>query len=135
MILADTSIWVDHLRGNNPEMAQLLAMGRILMHPFIVAEIALGSLHNRRERLSDLGSLLEVQVATLSEVRHMIESYGLYSKGIGLTDAYLVAACLLTPGTQLWTRDGALEKVAKSLNIHFDISSFDGIHASSADDL
>ena len=124
MILADTSIWVDHLRGNNPEMAKLLGMGRILMHPFIVAEIALGSLHNRRKRLSDLESLLEVHVATLGEVRHMIESYGLYSKGIGLTDAHLVAACLLTPGTQLWTRDGALKNVAKSLSIHFEMPVF-----------
>ena len=121
MILADTSIWVDHLRGNNPEMAKLLGMGRILMHPFIVAEIALGSLHNRRKRLSDLESLLEVHVATLSEVRHMIESYELYSKGIGLTAAHLVASCFLTTGTRLWTRDGALGKVAKSLNIHFDM--------------
>jgi len=124
MILADTSIWVDHLRGNNPEMASLLGMGRILMHPFIVAEIALGSLHNRRKRLSELESLLEVQVATLSEVRHMIESYALYSKGIGLADAHLIASCLLTPGTQLWTRDSALEKVARSLGIHFELSGF-----------
>jgi predicted nucleic acid-binding protein len=117
MILADTSIWVDHLRNRNPEMERLLGGGQIMMHPFIVAEISLGSLHNRQKMLDDLEALLEVNVAALNEVRHMIESHTLYSKGIGLTDAHLLASCLMTPGTQLWTRDGALKNVAAALGI------------------
>ena len=117
MILADTSVWIDHLRSRDPEMARRLSIGQILMHPFIVAEIALGSLHNRRKRLEDMDALLKVRVAQLHEVRHMIEAHTLYSKGIGLTDAHLIASCLLTPGTQLWTRDAALKKVAKALGI------------------
>jgi predicted nucleic acid-binding protein len=117
MILADTSIWVDHLRSRNPEMERLLGGGQIGMHPFIVAEISLGSLRNRQKMLDNLEALLEVTVATLSEVRHMIESHALYSKGIGLTDAHLIASCLMTPGTQLWTRDGALKSVAAALGI------------------
>jgi predicted nucleic acid-binding protein len=87
------------------------------MHPFVVAEIALGSLQNRRKRLDDMEALLSVRVAQLSEVRHMIEAHSLYSKGIGLTDAHMIASCLLTPGTQLWTRDAAMEKVARALGI------------------
>jgi hypothetical protein len=121
MILADTSIWVDHLRSGNAEMARLLGAGQIVMHPFIVAEIALGSLHNRRKRLAEMEALLEVRVAQLNEVRHMIEAHTLYSKGIGLTDAHLIASCLLTPGIQLWTRDGALFKVAQTLGIQANL--------------
>src|ERR1035438_4259855 len=121
MILADTSIWVDYLRIHNPEMEERLRRGQIVMHPYIVAEIALGSLRNRRERLDELESLRGVRVAQLNEVRHMIEAYTLYSKGIGLTDAHLIASCLLTPGTQLWTHDGKLEKVAKALGICVDL--------------
>jgi hypothetical protein len=117
MILADTSIWVDHLRGRNPEMERRLSKGQIVMHPFVVAELALGSLHNRRARLDDMDALLEVKVARLNEVRHMIEAHSLYSRGIGLTDAYLIASCLMTPGTQLWTRDAAMERVAEALGI------------------
>jgi predicted nucleic acid-binding protein len=117
MILADTSIWVDHLRSSDPEMERSLGNGQIVMHPYIVAEIALGSLHNRRKRLDELEALLEVEVAQLGEVRHMIEAHALYSKGIGLTDAHLIASCLMTPGTQLWTRDSSLRKVAKTLGI------------------
>jgi predicted nucleic acid-binding protein len=115
MILADTSIWVEYFRSSNPEMEKRLSRGQIVMHPFIVAEIALGSLRNRRQKLQDMEALLGVKVAQLNEVRHMIEAHTLYSRGIGLTDAHLIASCLMTPGTQLWTRDGALEKVAKAL--------------------
>ncbi|WP_158787003.1 type II toxin-antitoxin system VapC family toxin [Granulicella sp. L46] len=121
MILADTSVWVDHLRNRNPEMEKYLGRGQILMHPFIVAELSLGSLRNRQSTLGAMESLLEVKVAALSEVRHMIEAHTLYSKGIGLTDAHLIASCLITPGTQLWTRDVAMKKVAATLTILIDL--------------
>jgi predicted nucleic acid-binding protein len=88
-------------------MVRLLSAGQIVMHPFIVAEIALGSLKSQRKKLADLDLLLSV--------RHT-----LYSKGIGLTDAHLAASCLLNPGTQLWTRDAKLERVVKALGILFD---------------
>lgn len=98
-------------------MEKQLIAGQIMMHPFIVAEIALGSLHDRQRKLNDLESLLEVRVAKLCEVRHLIEAHALYSRGIGLIDAHLLASCLMTPGTQLWTRDTALEKVAKAVGV------------------
>ena len=117
MILADTSIWVDHLRNRNSEIEKCLSRGQIVMHPFIVAEISLGSLHNRQKTLDYMEALLEVRVAALNEVRHMIEAHALYSKGIGLTDAHLIASCLLTSGTHLWTRDSNLKQVAQALNV------------------
>jgi hypothetical protein len=117
VILADTSVWIDHLRGRSAEMERLFKKGQVAMHPLIVAEIAVGSLRNRRKMLDDLEALLEVRVAQLSEVRHMIQAHALYSRGIGLTDAHLIASCLLTPGTQLWSRDAALERVAKALGV------------------
>ena len=117
MILADTSVWIDFLRRGNPEMKNSLSRGQIVMHPFIVAEIALGSLRHRRKRLNELEALLEARVARLSEVRHMIETRSLNAKGIGLVDAHLLASCLMTPGTQLWTLDSAMRRVARALGI------------------
>ena len=117
MIFADTSIWIDYLRHRNPQMQNLLAQGKIVMHPFIVAEISLGSLHNRQERLREMEKLFSVRVAHLAEVRKMIEEHALYSRGIGLIDAHLLASCLLTPGVLLWTRDIPLQKAAQVLNI------------------
>ena len=117
MILADTSIWVDHLHGSNPQMEDLLNRGKIAMHPFVVGEIALGSLRNRRQKLGAMDSLRKVKVAQMSEVRRMIEAHTLYAKGIGLTDAHIVDSCLLTPGTQLWTRDAAMKAIAISIGV------------------
>ena len=121
MILADTSIWIDHLHGNNPELQELIERGRIVMHPFIVAEVALGSLRNRRKTFALMEALWQLEVAYLEEVRNMIEVHTLYSKGIGLTDAHLIAACLMTPGTFLWTRDIRLAAVAKTLGIQANL--------------
>jgi predicted nucleic acid-binding protein len=98
-------------------MAKLLSTGQIVMHPFVVGEIALGSLRNRRQRLEEMDALHAVTVARIDEVRQMIEIHSLYSKGIGLTDAHLIASCLLTPGTLLWTRDKGLRKVATDLGV------------------
>jgi hypothetical protein len=120
VILADTSIWIDHFRAANPQMESLLNRGKIATHPWVVAEIALASMKNRRQKLDALDMLRKVRVARLSEIRQMIEARSLYAKGVGLTDAHLMASCLLTPGTQLWTRDAALQKVAASLRIQFN---------------
>jgi predicted nucleic acid-binding protein len=122
VILADTGIWIDFFRGRNAKMRKLLDDGQIAMHPFVVAEIALGSLHDRRKTLTEMGALWEAEVARLTEVRRMIEAHSLYSKGIGLIGAHLIASCFLTHGMRLWTRDIALHKVARSLGIHVDFS-------------
>jgi hypothetical protein len=42
----------------------------------------------------------------------------LYSQGISLTDAYLIASILIDSSTVLWTRDKPLRKVAEDLGIH-----------------
>ena len=118
MILADTSIWIDFFRMGNPEMQRLLRNEEIVTHPFVVAELALGSLRDRAKTLAELDRLPQVQVAHGNEVRSMIESHSLYSRGIGFTDAHLIASCLITPGTQLWTRDVRLRAVAETLRIH-----------------
>lgn len=117
MILADTSIWIDHLRGRTTEVQGQLAAGQIAMHPFVIAEVSLGSLKDRQGTFALMESLWQVKVAELDEVRQTIEAHGLYAKGLGLTDAHLIASCLITPGTQLWTRDAALDKAAEALGI------------------
>lgn len=117
MILADANVWIDLFRSRNPELRKLLENKQAVMHPCVAAELALGSLHDRSRTLAQLDAMPQARVADLREVRRMIEVHGLYAKGIGLTDAHLVASCLLTPGTQLWTRDAALAGLAKALGI------------------
>jgi len=121
VILADTSIWIDLLRGGKPEMQTLLQDGQVVMHPFIVAEVALGSLRNRHQTFALMESLWMVRVAHLDEIRKMIEAHSLYSRGLGLTDVHLLASCLITPGVQLWTRDASLEKAAMALGVRANL--------------
>lgn len=117
MILADTSIWIDHFRAGNSELRELLEHDQIVIHPFIIAELALGSLHQRSKTLALLDRLPQLGVAHTDEVRAMIESRRLYSLGLGLTDAHLIASVLLHPPARLWTWDKQLRKVAENLGI------------------
>ena len=122
MILADTSIWIDHLRSTDKQMPRLLNQGQIVIHPFIIAELALGSLRERRKTLALLDLLPQLRVAQLSEVRLMIEARRLYSLGIGLTDAHLIASVFINSSTLLWTRDKRLRTAAETLGIHASLS-------------
>jgi hypothetical protein len=121
LILADTSVWIDHFRGANKEMRKQLNQGRIVTHPFILAELALGSLKERARTLALLDLLPQVRVAHINEVRAMIEARPLYGLGIGLTDAYLIASIFINPPTLLWTRDKRLRRVAEALGIHANL--------------
>jgi predicted nucleic acid-binding protein len=122
LILADTSIWIDHFRSGNKQLRKHLNEGQIVIHPSIVAELALGSLQDRTKTLALLDLLPQVRVAQLSEVRRMIEARRLYSLGIGLTDAQLIASLFINPSTLLWTRDKRLRKAAERLGIHASLS-------------
>ena len=118
MILADTSIWIDHLRSGNKELSKQLSQGNVAIHPFIIAELALGSLRERARTLALLDLLPQVRAAQQSEVRLMIETRRLYGLGIGLIDAHLIASVFINPYTLLWTRDKPLRKVADGLGVH-----------------
>jgi predicted nucleic acid-binding protein len=103
-------------------MSEQLNQGQILIHSFIVAELALGLMQNRSRALSLLELLPQVRMAQMSEVRTMIEARRLYGLGIGLIDAHLIASILIQPPTLLWTRDKRLRRVAESLGIHASLS-------------
>lgn len=122
MILADTSVWIDHFRSRNKELQKALGQGQIAIHPWIIAELALGSLKERVKTLALLDLLPQIQIVQISELRHMIETRHLYSTGIGLIDAHLIASLFLHPPTLLWTRDKRLRRVAEGLGIHVSLS-------------
>lgn len=117
MILVDTSVWIDHLRRGDAGLTVALESGEVLTHPFVIGEIALGSLRHREQVLEALGDLPFVMVAGEAEVSFLIERYRLYGRGIGYIDAHLLAATLITPGCLFWTRDKRLEAIATELAI------------------
>jgi hypothetical protein len=117
MILVDTSIWVDHLRAANGQLAALLEAGQVLAHPFVTGELALGRLRQRDLVLNALADLPQSKVARDEEVRHFIDQHALFGVGIGYVDAHLLAAVRLTSTATLWTRDNRLHAVADRLGL------------------
>ena len=115
MILVDTSVWVDHLRRGDPGLVDLLERSAVVMHPFVVGEIACGNLRDRNAIIELLQDLPAAVVADGNEVLHFIERHTLYGKGIGYVDVHLLASVALTVGTRVWTRDLKLRQVAARL--------------------
>lgn len=120
MILVDTSVWIDHFRRADALLAALLEDQQAATHPFVLGELACGNLRNRAEILTLMRALPSAPCANTDEMIVFIEKYGLHGKGIGFIDAHLLAAAVLEPGTQLWTRDKCLHAVARELNLAFN---------------
>lgn len=117
MILPDTSIWIDHLRHADKQMAEVLSRKNALGHPYVIGEIALGSIPKRNFVIAQMHALRQPRIAMHDEVLAMIDGHALYRRGLGYIDAHLLASTLLTPGTQLWTRDKRLRAAAKQLGL------------------
>ncbi len=119
MILVDTSVWIDHLRAGAPALAAALEQGRVLMHPFVLGELACGNLKSRGEVLKLLGELPAAPVATAPEALDFIERRALMGRGIGYIDVHLLASVALAGTAQLWTRDKRLAAVAADLELAY----------------
>lgn len=111
MILVDTSVWVEHLRRGLPRLAKLLQEGEVLIHPWVIGELACGNLRNRQQVLDLLQGLPAATMASDAEVLLLIEGEQLIGRGIGYVDAHLVAAARLSH-CRLWTQDRRLAAVA-----------------------
>jgi predicted nucleic acid-binding protein len=116
MFLTDTSVWIEHLRHGEPRLADRLADGLVLMHPFIAGELACGNLKKRSAILADLDALPQANVASTGEVRRLIEERRLWRRGLGWIDAHLLASALLS-NCRVWTLDKRLEEAAADLGL------------------
>jgi predicted nucleic acid-binding protein len=118
MVLVDTSIWVSHFRAANSHLQGLLLKGEVILHPFIIGELACGNLRNRQEILSLLRALPLATPATHEEALLLIENHRLMGLGLGYVDIHLLAAALLTV-VPLWTDDKNLREAAARLQIAY----------------
>jgi predicted nucleic acid-binding protein len=124
VILTDSSIWIDHLRSENPLLRALLDDGRIVGHPLVTGEVAMGSLRRRQDVMEMLDDLPQATEADHGEVRLLIERTELFGRGIGYLDSHLLASTQLMPGAKLWTRDRRLHDAALRLGIAFHSDQF-----------
>ena len=118
MILVDTSVWIEHLRSGDSTLVSLLNTGRVLVHPFVIGELALGNLRQRDIVLDTLNNMPRATVASDDEVLGFINRNKLFGLGVGYIDAHLLTSVRLSPGTQLWTQDKRLSVAANRLGLH-----------------
>ena len=127
MILVDTSVWIAHLRKGAPALAAALEQGNILMHPFVLGELACGNLKSRREVLRLLGDLPGAPQATNPEVMDFIEQRALMGRGVGYIEVHLLASVALAGTARLWTLDKHLAAVAADLKLAYNGNGYSNV--------
>ena len=115
-MLVDTSVWINHFRLPNVDLEQLLDEGRVATHPFVIGELACGSLRLRTEILGLIEALPFVPVATHDEVLTLIERQRLSGSGLGWIDMHLLASARLARQS-LWSADRRLRETAARLGL------------------
>jgi predicted nucleic acid-binding protein len=115
-VLADTSIWIDHLRGQQAGLEKLLAEDRIVMHTLVRAELSCGNLPRRAWLLHRWRMLNPVEECGHHEVLDFIEQEKLYGRGVGFVDCHLLTACV-RGGARLWTRDRRLRALSEEIGV------------------
>lgn len=116
MVLADTTVWVDHLRRGDDELSRLIADGRVLAHRFVLEELACGRVPARKSFFDAIGRLEKAPEASHEELLHFIDAARLDARGLGMVDAHLLASARLAKAG-LWTRDAALRRAAQALGV------------------
>lgn len=120
MILADTSVWVDHFDSDDADLQSLLDDELVLGHEFVTGELAMGSMRERESVLLSLRELEQAVTAEPDEVVWFVTQNQLHGLGLSYVDAHLLVSAMLTPGTLLWTRDRTLLQAAQRLGLCAD---------------
>ena len=118
MTLVDTSVWIDHFAHGDARLADLLTSRWAALHPFVIGELAAGSIKNRATTLSDLALLPQAPLANEGEVHYLLQSHHLWSTGLGWVDLHLLTATVLK-GWTLLTSDRALKAAAQKLGVAY----------------
>jgi hypothetical protein len=116
MTLVDTSVWIKHFRTPEPAPVQLLANGMAGIHPYVVGELACGSLKSRESTLRLLRALPQAPVANEAEIYYLLDTYRLWGAGLGWVDLHLLTAAALA-GWRLMTADAVLNRAAAKAGI------------------
>jgi predicted nucleic acid-binding protein len=119
LIIVDTGIWVDHIKSTDRHLAVLGEQLTALVHPYVLGELALGSLPNRQQFLKRMMGMPQPPVARHAHVVKLIEAETLFSTGIGYVDAHLLASTRLLPGSLIWTRDHRLFRQAEKFGVAY----------------
>jgi predicted nucleic acid-binding protein len=115
MILIDTSIWADHFNRPSDDLNSIVRSRRVLIHPFVIGELAAGNLHPWESSVSALRALPTSAVATDDEYYTFLFDRKLMGSGLSFVDIHLLASAN-RDNCPLWTRDKRLSAKADELD-------------------
>jgi predicted nucleic acid-binding protein len=118
VILADSSVWIHHFRKPQELLPQLIGRGELYIHPYVVCELALGSVPDRPKLISFLQSLPSFGQSEPSGLLLFVQKQELHGKGVGMIDAALLQCCAQSEAL-LWTIDKRLFAQADRLGIAY----------------
>ncbi len=116
MILIDTSIWIDHFRQANAQLAMRASLAELMQHPFVTGELIVGNLNPWRATVELLRNLPAAEVMTDGDIFDFVEENALMGTGIGFVDVHLLGSCSLGRHS-LWTRNKRLHAQAGRIGI------------------
>lgn len=116
MVLVDTNLWIDFLRGPEPDLRLLLKRQMVLAHPCVIGEVMVGNVGKRELITRFFLSLPFAREVDFREALRLIESRGLSGRGLQWNDVILLASAQLS-AARLWTRDRRLRAAADELGI------------------
>ena len=119
MILVDSSVWIDHFRSTSGELVLMLSQGRVIQHPFVTAEIALGNIKDRDEVIALLTMLPQKAPLQDAALLDFVTSFRIFGTGLGMVDAHLLGSVASDDGCKLWTHDKRLAAKAGELGLLF----------------
>ena len=120
MVLVDTSVWIEYFRKGHPHLEELLNNTDVAIHPFVIGELACGTIRNRDEILNLLQTLDSSSEISLQELLRFIEMNKLQGKGIGFVDVHILASSLLSD-FKLWTNDKKLHNIARKMGVAYQV--------------
>jgi predicted nucleic acid-binding protein len=118
MILADTSVWVDHFRRGSAQFRRRLEDAEIAMHAVVLGELATGNLRARSQTLAALQQLPRAREGRADECLAYIEVQRLYGRGLGWNDIQLLVAAELNH-MPIWSLDRELADAAGKRKLRY----------------
>lgn len=119
MIIADTSIWIDYLKGDEETTAMMrpyISKNHVMAISAVFGELLQGVKNKRERKILDgfWEHLPKVDEQHLFiKAGQISNEHKLYAKGVGLIDCYLLAAAVKYD-LALWTKD---KKLLKAIDV------------------
>ena len=120
MILIDTSVWIDHFRKPVQAVIEALRGRRVVMHPFIIGELAAGTFSNWEKAIMQLKAFPVAQAVGEDAYFEAIRQHKLMGSALSFVDIHLIAATLANDGMRLLAHDRRLHAHAERLGCAYE---------------